>query len=327
MKRRLSLCLRYWSYCNNRCSFCFEDTNAFDELKSKFHDPSVFAIDENNARAAELISASEYDFYTFKLMGGELFCFNRPEITKKLVETVEWIYSVYETHNLLNEISENKKDIPETLVIASNLMFSDREPLSRCLDVLKGKQNINASTMLSFDLAGRFMSSKTLTEYYDNILYLVENYSDTVKLIPSLVLSRQNMDILTNARQCSELDIFDKMYDSGLTFDIQLLLNDAHIGMFAYSERELKNFVLRLRDRYPRLVEVFKARTLYKQYITTRKTIQCGKVYDEESFYNKSGSDNCLTCGYYKCCHHSYSGISYNATDCDAKEFLKQCEI
>lgn len=74
VKKRLSLCLRYWSKCNNRCSFCFEDSSSFQKLKAEeFRDPSVRAIRQNNAVAGRLIDDGDYDFFTFKLMGGELF--------------------------------------------------------------------------------------------------------------------------------------------------------------------------------------------------------------------------------------------------------------
>lgn len=324
-KKRLSLCIRYWAYCNNKCDFCFEHSTSFNQLRSSYNRPSVQAIESNNLIARHEIVSGNYDFYTFKLMGGELFCVKEPQIVDSLVKTFEWIYSIYENSGLLDEIYQNRDVSTETLVIASNLMYDDRIALKSCLDVLKGRKSIAASTMLSYDLVGRFKTESSLKQYFKNVCWLCENYHDVVKIIPSFVLSRQNMEALIEQRPTLEQQYFDEMYKMGLSFDIQLLLKDDHIQDFAYSKTLLHQFVNILAEKYPRLLSVFKARSMYKTYQPIRKTIQCRNVFAEELFYHDRVSTNCLICPLFNICHHSYSDISYNATDCDVKAFLLRC--
>ena len=191
VKKRLSLCLRYWSKCNNRCSFCFEDSSTFSRLRNgKFRNPSVWAIRQNNEVAQSLVDGGKYDFFTFKLMGGELFNVVDTDIISELVRTVKWICGVYKQHRLVDEISENRKKITETLIIASNLMYDDTRSIESCLSELCENDYIAASTMFSFDLDGRFNSETSLNQYMRNIKLMRQRYGRYVKIIPSMVLTR-----------------------------------------------------------------------------------------------------------------------------------------
>lgn len=133
---------------------------------------------------------------------------------------MKWICGVYRQHHLVQKITENQRRITETLILASNLMYDNTYSIESCLSELCGSDYIAASTMFSFDLNGRFNTKTSLDQYMRNIDLLRRRYGNYVKIIPSMVLTRQNMEVLSKDVDCEELKAFKKLYEDGYTFDI-----------------------------------------------------------------------------------------------------------
>ena len=119
--------------------------------------PSCDAVDINNEQVKNLVDKEKYDFYTFKILGGELFAIKDEKVMQKIADSVEYFYDVFDNAGLVDYITSHT--VPETLVIASNLLYTDRTALHMCLDRLRSKgKNIKATMMVSYDLYGRFNS-------------------------------------------------------------------------------------------------------------------------------------------------------------------------
>lgn len=192
MKRRLSLCIRYWDWCNNNCTFCFEKSKTFNYM---FGMPSCEAVDKNNENIRKLVNGSKYDFFTFKILGGELFAIKDEAIMHKIADSVKYFYDVFDNAGLVEHIETHV--VPETLVIASNLLYSDRTALHICLDALREKgHNIKATMMVSYDLHGRFNAPGKLEQYYSNYMHIFNDYKDVVRPVVSFIMSKQNMEAL-----------------------------------------------------------------------------------------------------------------------------------
>lgn len=319
--KRLSLCIRYWRWCNNNCTFCFEKNNSFDDM---FFKPSKEALDANNALVDKLINEQKYDFFTFKIMGGELFAY--PKIAMHLKETIVKFHRYYKEHNLIDFI-QNNSNVPETLVVASNLLYQDHSSLDLSLDALMELEDIKSTMMVSYDLVGRFANDAALNLYFKNYKHVFEKYGKVIRPVVSFILSKQNMAALVSKRQTLAKKIFDELYyQMKAPFDMSLLLNDDRINDFKYKTGLLDQFIDLMIEKYPRLLNVYVDTKNYRRYHTDRLTIQGGQIFDEESLYAKKNKMNCLLCPQYLKCHHSYSQISYNAFDCDVKRILEKCE-
>ena len=286
--------------------------------------PSCDAVDINNEQVKNLVDKEKYDFYTFKILGGELFAIKDEKVMQKIADSVEYFYDVFDNSGLVDYITTHT--VPETLVIASNLLYTDRTALHMCLDRLRSKgNNIKATMMVSYDLYGRFNSPVKLQQYYDNYMHIFNDYSDVVRPVVSFIMSKQNMEALIKQNKSEELEIFNELYRIGAPFDMTLLLNDSHVDQFAYSRELLVEYIQMVKELYPRFVSVYKDSKRYRSYDTIRYTIQGGKVLDEKDLFNVAQKHDCLLCPEYMQCHHSQADVSYNATYCDVREFLRLC--
>lgn len=318
------MCIRYWDQCNNNCTFCFEKNKSFDGMFSK---PSTYAIEKNNECIKSLIDYDKYNYYTFKILGGELFFTTDKVISNALADTIEYFYSVFEQSGMLDKIESGQK-IPETLVIASNLLYKDNSTLYQSLDVLKSKtRKTNASMMVSYDLYGRFANEKSVELYYNNYLDIFNKYRDVVRPVVSFIMSKQNINMLSQQVKSRELEVFDALYALDAPFDMTLLLNDSHVNMFSYTKEELHKFIDIILEKYPKFISVFLDTNDHINFknISHHLTIQGGQVLKEETLFNKHQKEDCLLCEEYNRCRHSYADISYNAFECDVKEILRRC--
>lgn len=83
-----------------------------------------------------MVNESNYDTYAFKLLGGELFYVRNKEIIKRLADTVDWIYDVYDSRGIIPTLDKAKDGFcQETLLIASNLLYKEPDAMNACLDV------------------------------------------------------------------------------------------------------------------------------------------------------------------------------------------------
>ena len=327
-KKRLSFNIRYWSKCNNKCTFCFEDSDTYTNI---FCNPSVEAIDANNAVVKRMVNESNYDTYAFKLLGGELFYVRNKEIIKRLADTVDWIYDVYDSRGIIPTLDKAKDGFcQETLLIASTLLYKEPDAMNACLDVLASKPcSIHPSMMLSYDLHGRFIRPGMADRYYKNYCDIVNNYPGLIRPVVSFLFSRQNMEILANQTPCRELEIFDELYNMGAPFDGTLLYNDSHIDYFAYTVDQLHAFVDVLFRKYPRIlrsfVNIFGVAREYHSHVTTRVTVQGGAAFSDNDFFEKDKTKDhkCLCCSEYSQCVHCWPDISYNVTHCDVREIIR----
>lgn len=320
MKKRLSLCIRFWGFCNNSCDFCFEQKESFKKLNTDYWSPSIAALDENMSVVNKLVNQDNYEYWTFKLMGGELFATNDIDIQRKLAEVIKTLRSQY--NHIEKQILDDPCS-PETIVLASNLLNPNANGLKMALDELKAKSPIKSTVMASYDLNGRFHNDYSLETYMKNIQMIRHEYGSHVTPVVSMTMTKQNInELLTQDTAKKTINYFNYLYDNGFAFDLSLLLNDCNVHKFAYSKSELDDFIDLLVNRYPRLLNTFKDTKKYHAYRTNRLTIQCGEILNEHNLHNESNDLNCLICSQYKKCHHSYGNISYNAYDCDVKEIL-----
>lgn len=321
--KRLSICLRYWRYCNNNCSFCFERSEQFKGIMDEI--PSVDAILKNDAIAKSLMAKDEYQRYTFKMLGGELFAITDKTIINALADSIQFYCDT-----IVDAIEKYPNDISDQdpIVVASNMLYDDPIAMHTCFDRIAENgqryKKIRISMMSSYDFYGRFKNASDIMKFYENYIAISNRYKNIVTPVASFILSRQNMQAIVSQKKTIELDVFNQIYNDGYPIDIQLLYNDSNLSQFKYSKEELVEFAKVMKDRYPRILKTFfDFKRLYNKMISDRYTIQNGRIFLEKDIFNTNmAKQKCLLCKDMHKCRNSYHEVEYNATDCDIQYFL-----
>ena len=151
------LMLTLWNYCNNRCTFCYNNNHYEFPLDIQAH-----LIDCLNLLKSDKIN----QFTCIRLVGGELFygIIDKLNIQKQFVDILNQLYYLLEN----NKISE--------INFVTNLMYTNRKDLCMTLELFKNK---NISLTTSYDWIGRF-SSKTEKLWWDNLMFLKNNYPELI---------------------------------------------------------------------------------------------------------------------------------------------------
>ena len=321
--KRLSVCLRYWRYCNNNCSFCFERSEQFKDIMDEM--PSVDAILKNDAVAKSLMAKDKYQRYTFKILGGELFAITDKSIITALADSVQFYCNA-----IADAIEQYPDDanIQEPFVFASNMLYDDPTAMYTCFDrIAENSQRyskMKISMMSSYDLYGRFSNEDAIMKFFNNYTTVSARYKDIISPVASFILSKQNMQAIVSQKKCLELDVFNEIYNRGYPMDIQLLYNDSKLCQFKYSKEDLINFAKVMKERYPRVLKtLFNFGRLYNKMISDRYTVQNGRVFQEQDIFNTNmAQQKCLLCKDMHKCRNTFHEVEYNVTKCDIQYFL-----
>lgn len=170
MKHNSELLLFLWNHCNNRCSFCYNQTYYHLPLNVKEH--LSICNDILNSNFIE-------NFNYLRFLGGELF---DGGIHKLNVE-FEFQKILDSTLNLL------KNDKIERLNLLTNLIYNNIEDLQHTIDFFDQNGMLNRLDLsTSYDWVGRF-TKETEKWWWNNINWILNTYKN-VKIDIGVIMTQ-----------------------------------------------------------------------------------------------------------------------------------------
>lgn len=267
-----------WENCRNKCSFCFQqDKNQLtDEQKAQSMDAVKNFIDYDS----RYIKGSHV-----LLVGGELF--DSPSIFTCLAPFLSFI---------VDKMNDNTIDL---LYVNTNLIYKNMDGLYYLLDLID-QHNLfgRLKFTTSYDLAGRFASSKTKFLMLSNLDALHTRYLQ-IKIVVNSMLSKQMCEAILNKdynlssfmqlHHCDVNLIPYIIYDKELAPTRELVfkaLMEADHQVSGYLKRYIANFDL------PQAKELYQYRDGKLNYVTCPNNV-CGH---SENFVRYSDKGTCFIC-------------------------------
>ena len=267
-----------WENCRNHCSFCFQqDKNQLtDEQKLDSINAVKWFIDCD----PRYIKGSHV-----LLVGGELF--DSPSIFASINNLSQFI---------VEKLVDNTIDL---LYLNTNLIYKNMDGLYYLLDLIEQHKLFNRLKFTtSYDLAGRFASSKTKFLMLSNLDALSTRYPD-IKIVVNTMLSRQfctailsseyNLASFMEVHHCDVNLIPYIIYDQALTPTRQQVFSallEADKQVPGYLKRYIENFDL------PQAKELYQYRSGKLNYVTCPNNA-CGH---SENFVRYSTNGTCFIC-------------------------------
>lgn len=305
-KKILKILMLLFNTCNNRCSFCFENSygNRLDTIED-FKTNSKHYIEKlHDVMNRE---SGQFDTVDIKLMGGELFFDDR-------IKNSLW--------NLLDSVQFSKAI---TWHIATNLLYSDNEFLVDTISKLESR-GFNIRLYSSYDFGNeRFSNQESFEMFCKNIKDLIARYSRRYDLknstrfqmcIETIKTKHMLRSLQQKDEQCrifrelaSSINVsFAQLigdYDFALTFDESVQLWKLLIQDFAGEIAELKQLL-----RMPK-------RNCFNiaRYTITKDGVYTGCLAQKTSLVSTTSEDriqmakkmlskySCMTCEFFKICN------------------------
>lgn len=142
-----------WNYCNNRCTFCYNNNHYDFPLDIQTHLDNCIDL-----LKSDIIN----QFSCIRLVGGELFygIINKLGIRNKFNEIINLILDLLNTDKI-KEVN-----------VVTNLLYLDLTDLCDVLNLFKDK---NISLTTSYDWIGRFIPETEII-WWNNLDFLKNNY-------------------------------------------------------------------------------------------------------------------------------------------------------
>ena len=267
-----------WENCRNKCSFCFQqDKNQLtDEQKAQSMDAVKWFVDcdPRYVKGSHVL-----------LVGGELF--DSPSIFTCLCPFLQFV------------VSKMVDQTIDLLYVNTNLIYKNMDGLYYLLDLIdQYKLFDRLKFTTSYDIAGRFASSKTKFLMLSNLDALSTKYPD-IKIVVNSMLSKQMCEAILSGQY--KLHSFMEMhhcdvnlipyivYDKELAPTRELVfkaLMEADRQVPGYLKRYIANFDL------PQAKELYQYRDGRLNYVTCPNN-DCGH---SENFVRYSDKGSCFIC-------------------------------
>jgi len=160
-----------WGNCTNKCDFCWQ---------CKINDQSIYLNEE------EMISCIKETFLKLDeindgddvlLVGGEILAPYYPKVNEYL-------------HQLIDKCTKMiSSDKIRYLYINTNLIYKDRTNLEYLFNAIKGYEDRLKFTS-SYDIYGRFKSEESKQIFFDNLLFIKENYPE-INTVVNCIITKQ----------------------------------------------------------------------------------------------------------------------------------------
>lgn len=305
-KKILKILMLLFNTCNNRCSFCFENSygNRLDTIEN-FKTNSKYYIEKLHDIMSR--ESSRFDAIDIKLIGGELFF-------DDCIKDGLW--------NLLDSVQFSKVI---TWHIGTNLLYGDNEFLVNTISKLESR-GFNIQLYSSYDFGNeRFSNRESFEMFCKNIKDLIAQYSRRYDLKNSThfqmcIETIKTKHMLRSLQQKDEqYRIFRELassinvsfapligdYDFALTFDESVQLWKLLIQDFAGEIAELKQLLYMPKRNCFNIT----------RYTITKDGVYTGCLAQKTTLVNTTCQDrsqmakemlsryNCMTCKYFKICN------------------------